>query len=77
FIYVRSAAPSKHPLGATNGIGQTCVSIIRAFVSAASTSLFSLSLQRNFFGGWLVYVILVLISALELFGTTSLPTKVW
>ncbi|KAF7377951.1 MFS general substrate transporter [Mycena sanguinolenta] len=51
FIYVRSAAPSKHSLGATNGIGQTCVSIVRAFGPAASTSLFSLSLQRNLLGG--------------------------
>ncbi|KAJ6461113.1 MFS general substrate transporter [Mycena sanguinolenta] len=77
FIYMRSAAPNKHSLGATNGIGQTCVSIVRAFGPAASTSLFSLSLQRNLLGGWLVYVILVLVSALALLGTTSLPTKVW
>ncbi|KAJ7248248.1 major facilitator superfamily domain-containing protein [Mycena haematopus] len=76
-IYVRSAAPSKYSLGATNGIAQTCISIVRAIGPVASTSLFSFSLERNILGGWLVYVVMVLISALTLLGTTSLPTKVW
>ncbi|KAF8218231.1 major facilitator superfamily domain-containing protein [Mycena galopus ATCC 62051] len=77
FIYVRSAAPSKHSLGATNGIAQTCISIMRAIGPVASTSLFSFSLQRNLLGGWLVYVVMIFISALALLGTTYLPKKVW
>ncbi|KAJ7910235.1 major facilitator superfamily domain-containing protein, partial [Mycena leptocephala] len=77
FIYVRSAAPSKHSLGATNGIAQTCISIVRAIGPVASTSLFSLSLERNLLGGWLVYVIMVIISALALLGSAYLPTKLW
>ncbi|KAF7368882.1 MFS general substrate transporter [Mycena venus] len=77
FIYVRSAAPSKHSLGATNGIAQTCISIVRAIGPVASTSLFSFSLERNILGGWLVYVVMVCISVLALFGTTYLPTKLW
>jgi hypothetical protein len=43
----------------------------------ASTSLFSLSLERNLLGGWLVYVVMVIISALALLGSTYLPTKLW
>lgn len=74
---MRSAAPSKHSLGATNGIAQTCISIVRAIGPVASTSLFSFSLQRNLLGGWLVYVVLVFVSALALLGTTYLPTEVW
>lgn len=74
---MRSAAPSKHSLGATNGIAQTCISIVRAIGPVASTSLFSLSLERNLLGGWLVYVVMVIISALALLGSTYLPTKLW
>ncbi|KAF8218229.1 major facilitator superfamily domain-containing protein [Mycena galopus ATCC 62051] len=77
FIYVRSAAPTKHSLGATNGIAQTCISIVRAIGPVASTSLFSFSLQRNLLGGWLVYVVMVFISALALLGTTYLPKNLW
>ncbi|KAJ7616315.1 MFS general substrate transporter [Mycena polygramma] len=77
FIYVRSAAPSKHSLGATNGIAQTCISIVRAIGPVASTSLFSISLEKNLLGGWLVYVVMVIISALTLLGTRYLPTNLW
>ncbi|KAF7360778.1 MFS general substrate transporter [Mycena venus] len=76
-IYVRSAAPSKYSLGATNGIAQTCISIVRAIGPVASTSLFSISLEKHLLGGWLVYVVMVLISALSLIGTAYLPTKLW
>ncbi|KAJ6577996.1 major facilitator superfamily domain-containing protein [Mycena capillaripes] len=77
FIYVRSAAPSKHSLGATNGIAQTCISIVRAIGPVASTSLFSFSLQKNLLGGSLVYLVMICISALALLGTRFLPTKLW
>ncbi|KAJ7277494.1 hypothetical protein C8J57DRAFT_1060905, partial [Mycena rebaudengoi] len=77
FIYVRSAAPSKHSLGATNGIAQTCISIVRAIGPVASTPLFSLSIEKNLLCGWLVYVVMVVISGLALFGTTYLPEKLW
>ncbi|KAK7033816.1 MFS general substrate transporter [Favolaschia claudopus] len=77
FIYVRSAAPSKHSLGATNGIAQTCISIVRAIGPVASTSLFSVSLERNIMGGYFVYLVMVILSASTLIATTFLPTTLW
>ncbi|KAK7057738.1 MFS general substrate transporter, partial [Favolaschia claudopus] len=77
FIYVRSAAPSKHSLGATNGIAQTCISVVRAIGPVASTSLFSVSLERNIMGGYFVYLVMVILSASTLIATTFLPTTLW
>ncbi|KAJ6617519.1 MFS general substrate transporter [Mycena sp. CBHHK59/15] len=77
FIYVRSAAPSKRSLGATNGIAQTSISVVRGIGPVASTSLFAVSLEINLIGGWLVYVVLVVVSALALVATTYLPTTIW
>lgn len=77
FIYIRSAAPNKRTLGATNGLAQTSISIVRAIGPVASTSLFSFSLERNILNGWFVYLVLVIISTVALSASTALPTKLW
>jgi hypothetical protein len=77
FIYIRSAAPNSRSLGATNGLAQTCVSVVRAIGPAASTSLFAVSLQRNILRGNFVYVIMVLFSIGALYATTYLPRTLW
>ncbi|CAK5278600.1 unnamed protein product [Mycena citricolor] len=77
FIYVRAAAPNQHSLGATNGIAQTCISVVRAIGPVASTSLFSLSLEKNILGGSFVYLVMVVLSALALGATAYLPKTLW
>ncbi|KAH9989032.1 major facilitator superfamily domain-containing protein [Russula vinacea] len=62
FIYISAASPNRASLGATNGIGQLLVSIMRAIGPAAATSLFSLSLAEGYVGGGLVYIVLLMIS---------------
>lgn len=77
FIYISAASPNRASLGATNGIAQLVVSIMRAIGPAAATSLFSLSLAEGHVGGGLVYIVLSIISlAAATFGTT-LPKQVW
>jgi len=77
FIYISAASPNRASLGATNGIAQLLVSIVRAVGPATTTSLFSLSLAEGYVGGGLVYVVLLAISlAAVIFGTT-LPQQVW
>lgn len=76
-IYVRAAAPNRQSLGATNGIASTATSIIRGIGPVMSTSLFAVSIERNILGGWMVYVVLVGISAIGLVGTSFLPTHLW
>ncbi|TFK50149.1 MFS general substrate transporter [Heliocybe sulcata] len=77
FIYINSSAPSKRSLGATNGMAQTTVSIIRALGPAMTTSLFAVTIEKNLMGGYLVYVVLVVTTLLCLGVASRLPGDAW
>ncbi|EKM58463.1 uncharacterized protein PHACADRAFT_89967 [Phanerochaete carnosa HHB-10118-sp] len=77
FMYVNTAAPNRHSLGATNGLAQLAASAVRAFGPAVSTSLFAASLQNHWLGGYAVYAILVSLSALGLLAGRQLPVELW
>ncbi|KAH9953207.1 major facilitator superfamily domain-containing protein [Lactifluus volemus] len=69
--------PNRASLGATNGLAQLLVSIMRAIGPAISTSLFSLSLAEGYLGGGLVYTVLLAISLVAIAFGTTLPRQVW
>ncbi|TBU50435.1 MFS general substrate transporter [Dichomitus squalens] len=77
FIFVTGAAPNKQSLGATNGIAQLAASIVRAIGPAGATSLFALSLDCNWVGGYGVYAIFVMLSCALLFVGIPLPRRGW
>ncbi|PFH51069.1 hypothetical protein AMATHDRAFT_143443 [Amanita thiersii Skay4041] len=77
FIYITTSSPNKRSLGATNGLTQTTVSIVRAIGPAMTTSLFSFSVTNNLLGGYGVYVILSILSCAMLPIVTCLPPKPW
>lgn len=77
FMYITSSAPNKSSLGATNGLSQTTVSIARAFGPAMSTSLFSLSVEKNYLGGNAVYVFFIGLTLLAMILVGRLPSRVW
>ncbi|KAH9850280.1 MFS general substrate transporter [Lenzites betulinus] len=77
FMFVTSAAPSRKSLGATNGIAQLAASIVRAIGPAGSTSLFALSLNHNWLGGYGVYAIFTLISCAFMLVGLPLPRNGW
>ncbi|KAG9095475.1 hypothetical protein FRC07_011096 [Ceratobasidium sp. 392] len=58
-ILITSAAPSKSSLGTINGISQATVSVMRAIGPATATSLFALSMDKQLWGGWFVYAVLM------------------
>lgn len=70
-----SSAPNKRSLGATNGLGQTVISVLRAIGPAGSTSLFALSIEKNILGGYAVYVVFAALSFLSLFLAVRLPKE--
>ncbi|KAF7986456.1 hypothetical protein HWV62_31229 [Athelia sp. TMB] len=72
-----AAAPNKRSLGATNGIAQTVVSVVRAIGPAASTSLFALSVKHNLLGGYAVYLILAVLSGVSLIVVARMPRELW
>ncbi|KAJ6553625.1 major facilitator superfamily domain-containing protein [Mycena vulgaris] len=76
FMFVTASAP-RSSRGSVNGLSQTSVALARAIGPAMSTSLFSLSVQHNLLGGYMVYVVFLVISGLALVLAARLPDQIW
>ena len=77
YIYIAAASPNRASLGGTNGICQCVVSITRAFGPAVTNSLFSLSMEKGYLGGSLVYVVLTGMVFFALVLGSLLPRRLW
>ncbi|KAH9955871.1 MFS general substrate transporter [Russula dissimulans] len=77
YVFISSAAPNKRSLGATNGLGQTIVSIQRTFGPAVADSLFAFSVTNNVLGGNFVYVVLLVLVSVGLYIASRLPRHGW
>ncbi|KAJ3568221.1 hypothetical protein NP233_g5856 [Leucocoprinus birnbaumii] len=75
FIFIAGASPNKASLGATNGLCQVAVSVMRALGPAVTNSMFSLSIANNYLGGYMVYYMLVVIGGVALLVATRLPSS--
>ncbi|KAJ7183249.1 major facilitator superfamily transporter [Mycena filopes] len=76
FMFVTASAP-KSSRGSVNGLSQTLVALARAIGPAMSTSLFSLSVQHNLLGGYMVYLVFFILSGLALVLAGRLPEEIW
>ncbi|KAH7920401.1 MFS transporter [Leucogyrophana mollusca] len=74
-MFITASAPNQRSLGATNGLAQTTGSVARTIGPALSTSMFAYSVQHNLLGGYAVYFILVISSALALLLASGLDEK--
>ncbi|KAI0078782.1 member of major facilitator superfamily multidrug-resistance, DHA1 sub-family [Panus rudis PR-1116 ss-1] len=77
FIYITASSPNKASLGTVNGLAQVGVSIMRTIGPATANSLFSLSIDKHYLGGNLVYLVLSGIACLSLYVADLLPARVW
>ncbi|RDB26101.1 Protein ZINC INDUCED FACILITATOR-LIKE 1 [Hypsizygus marmoreus] len=77
FIFIAAASPNRSTLGATNGLSQMTVSIMRAIGPAVANSLFSLSIEKAYLGGYLVYYVLVAVVCGAMWTASLLPRKLW
>lgn len=77
FIYISAAAPNRASLGATNGLCQLSVSLMRTIGPAAANSLFSLSMRNGMFGEWMVYYVLMATTCVALWVAALLPRRPW
>ncbi|KAG8965214.1 hypothetical protein FRC03_000834 [Tulasnella sp. 419] len=75
FIYITNASPSRNALGSTNGLAQTVSSFMRAIGPASATSLYSLSMEGELLGGYMVYAVLVGTTIVSLVATKLLPPQ--
>ena len=79
FIYIAAAAPNKASLGATNGLAQVSVSIVRAVGPALVNSIYSLSIDEDhhYMNGQLVYCVTVALSFGAIWVGSLLPKHPW
>lgn len=77
FIFIAAAAPNKASLGATNGIAQLTVSILRAVGPALASSMYSLSIDKehHYMNGGLVYYVTVALSCGAIWAGSLLPRR--
>ncbi|KAG1778799.1 MFS multidrug-resistance DHA1 sub-family [Suillus placidus] len=76
FIYIAAASPNPASFGATSGIAQLGVSIVRAIGPASATSAFSLSIKdpRH---AWIVYYYMIALVCIGIFASLFLPRQSW
>ncbi|KAF7330235.1 Major facilitator superfamily multidrug-resistance DHA1 sub-family [Mycena venus] len=77
FIYISAAAPNRASLGATNGLCQLSVSVMRAIGPAAANSLFSLSMEKGYMHGYMVFYVLAGVTGVALWVGAQLPRRPW
>ena len=76
FIYIAASSPNRASLGATNGIAQLLVSIMRAIGPASATSMFSISIKTPE-NAWFVYYYLLSLFCVGIGASLLLPRKLW
>lgn len=76
FIFIAAASPNKASLGATNGLSQTTVSIMRALGPAIATSMFSVTMEHHYLYGQLVYAVLFVIGLGCVYCGSFLPERI-
>ncbi|KAG6860743.1 hypothetical protein C0995_008008 [Termitomyces sp. Mi166 len=73
-LFVMDVAPGRASIGAVNGLSQMTSSIVRTLAPTFTSSSFSLSVQKQLIGGYLVYAMLVVISLSSVVIATLLPS---
>ncbi|CUA69036.1 putative membrane protein YCR023C [Saccharomyces cerevisiae S288c] [Rhizoctonia solani] len=63
-IIARQSAPDKRALGTTNGLNQFFMCAARMFAPVTVSTIFALSTEHNLLGGHLVWVVMIVLSAL-------------
>lgn len=77
FIYINASAPNRASIGATNGLAQTVVSVTRAIGPALVNTAYSLSIERQFLGGNMVYWLMVAMTWIAIGVGFVLPRRLW
>lgn len=76
-MYIGAATPNRASLGATNGIAQVIVSVMRAVGPATVNSAYSLSIEEHIMGGYFAFWVMVAMVGLALWVGYLLPKKLW
>ncbi|KAH7924289.1 MFS multidrug-resistance DHA1 sub-family [Leucogyrophana mollusca] len=77
FMYINDSAPNRASIGATNGLAQTIVSVMRAIGPAAANSAYSISIEKQYLGGNLVYCVMTGMVLIAIGVGIMLPRHGW
>ncbi|GAA5986579.1 hypothetical protein JCM10908_003809 [Rhodotorula pacifica] len=71
-ITITDSAPSKRLLGSLNGVAQMCASLMRSVGPFGASSLFAFSVSRHLLGGYLVFLVMILLAIAGAAATLAL-----
>ncbi|PBL04129.1 major facilitator superfamily multidrug-resistance, DHA1 sub-family [Armillaria gallica] len=74
-VLVVQSATSRAALGSTNGVAQMAGSGIRSFAPYFSSSMFSISLETQLAGGFLVYITILVLTLASLWLGLKIPKR--
>ncbi|KAG1864914.1 major facilitator superfamily domain-containing protein [Suillus subluteus] len=77
FMYISASAPNRASIGATNGLAQTVVSVIRAIGPALVNSAYSLSIEKQLLGGNMAYWLMAGMVCIAIGVGSALPRRLW
>ncbi|KAG1781011.1 major facilitator superfamily domain-containing protein [Suillus placidus] len=77
FMYITAASPNRASVGATNGFAQVIISIMRTVGPAAANSAFSISIEKQYLGGNLVYCVMTGMVCVVMGVGALLPRTMW
>ncbi|KAG2039912.1 major facilitator superfamily domain-containing protein [Suillus americanus] len=77
FMYINASAPNRASIGATNGLAQTVVSVIRAIGPALANSAYSLSIEKQLLGGNMAYWLMAGMVCIAIGVGSALPRRLW
>ncbi|TRM58651.1 major facilitator superfamily domain-containing protein [Schizophyllum amplum] len=72
-MYIIDSAPTHNSMGAVNGLAQAMATLGRTSAPWLSTSLLSLSLEKDILGGRLVFLLIISMACIAFLATTRLP----
>ncbi|KAF8069881.1 major facilitator superfamily domain-containing protein [Lyophyllum atratum] len=74
-LFVMDAAPGSASLGAVNGLAQMLSAVVRTLAPTLASSLFSISLQKQLVGGYMVYLVILAITLIGVATSFLLPLR--
>ncbi|KAG1746768.1 MFS multidrug-resistance DHA1 sub-family [Suillus paluster] len=77
FMYINAASPNRASVGATNGFAQVVVSVMRAVGPATANTAFSISIEKQYLGGNLVYCVMGGMVCMVMGVGVLLPRTMW
>lgn len=72
---LQEASPSRRILGTLNAVAETCSSLVRAVVPAVSTSIYAIGIRQQLLGGYLIWIVLILLGSTLTVTLSSLPAR--